>query len=275
MTDTSTNATTTQRQGPFIANPQAHIDYAKNKQIIVTTRGVERKYIIGDEIVMALRGIDVDVYAGEYLSIVGPSGSGKSTLFNMIGGLDHPTAGTVTVQDVEIASLTRLQQARLRNKCLGYVFQTYNLIPVMSALQNVALPIMLSGMNIHDANDKAAELLASVGLADRLEHLPSELSGGQQQRVAIARSFANDPGIILADEPTGNLDSKTGAHIIDMLSQMSHDRGVTVISATHDHKMLSVSDRVLTIRDGLIDKIELRSELKIKVGTIDGEDGAD
>ncbi|MCC7191950.1 MAG: ABC transporter ATP-binding protein [Phycisphaeraceae bacterium] len=235
---------------------------------MVAVRGVTREYRVGGEVVRALAGVDLDIYAGEYLSIMGPSGSGKSTLFNMIGGLDTPTTGSVTVQGVTIAMLSRVEQARLRNRCIGYIFQSYNIIPVMTAQQNVALPMLLGGMSVSDASAKAAELLEAVGLGHRLDHRPDQLSGGQQQRVAIARSFANDPAIILADEPTGNLDTRTGEEIIDRLSKLSRERGVTIISATHDHKMLNVSDRVVTIRGGKIDKIELRSELDIQIGSI-------
>ena len=247
-----------------------HRSYAANKRAVVAVDDVARDFHVEDEVVRALRGVTLEVYTGEYLSIMGPSGSGKSTLFNMIGGLDQPTGGSVTVHGVKIAQLSRTQQARFRNRCIGYIFQTYNLIPVMTALQNVALPILLGGADVGAANDKAASLLADVGLEDRLHHRPDQLSGGQQQRVAIARSFANGPSIILADEPTGNLDTATGEMIIETLSRLSKERGVTIISATHDHKMLSVSDRVVTIRDGLIDKIELRSQLNIQVGGISG-----
>ena len=243
-------------------------DNAAGNRVIVSVHDVERYYQVGDEIVKALDGVTLAIHAGEYLSIMGPSGSGKSTLFNMVGGLDTPTNGHVIVQGIRIAELSRLEQARLRNKCIGYIFQSYNLIPVMTALQNVALPILLGGVDLSSANQKAAELLAAVGLDQRLHHRPDELSGGQQQRVAIARSFGNDPSIILADEPTGNLDTQTGEQIIEMLSDLSKQRGVTIISATHDHKMLSVSDRVVSIRDGKIEKIELRDELQIQVGTI-------
>jgi putative ABC transport system ATP-binding protein len=250
----------------------AHAEYAQGKRVIVAVRDVTREYRTGEEVVRALAGISLDIYAGEYLSIVGPSGSGKSTLFNMVGGLDMPTTGTVTVAGVTINTLSRVEQARLRNRCIGYIFQSYNLIPVMSALQNVALPLLLGGATMDHANRKAKEMLEAVKLDHRLHHRPDQLSGGQQQRVAIARSFANDPEIILADEPTGNLDTKTGEEIIDRLSRLSRERGVTIISATHDHKMLSVSDRVVTIRDGRLDKLELRSELNIKIGSIKADD---
>jgi len=243
--------------------------YAAGKRVVVALRNVKRTFVVGAERVDALRGISLDVYSGEYCSIMGPSGSGKSTLFNMIGGLDKPTDGDVTIHGIRMSRLSRVDQARLRNKCIGYIFQTYNLVPVMTALQNVALPMLLGGVDVDQANEKSAELLTDVGLEHRLHHRPDELSGGQQQRVAIARSFANDPDIILADEPTGNLDTKTGQEVIDRLARMSRDRGVTIISATHDHKMLAVSDRVVSIADGQIDKIELGSELEIDVGTIE------
>ncbi len=236
--------------------------------MIVSVRNVKRIFSIGDEKVVALGGVSLDVYAGEYISIMGPSGSGKSTLFNMIGGLDDPTEGTVMVSGVEMSKLNRRQQARLRCLKIGYIFQTYNLIPVFTALQNVALPMLFAGIPVEEANEKAADLLREVGLGDRLHHRPDELSGGQQQRVAIARAFANDPNIILADEPTGNLDLKTGEEIIGRLSNLSRKRGVTIISATHDHKMLAVSDRVVWIRGGMIERIEERKNLNIKVGSI-------
>ncbi len=239
------------------------------RRTIVPLEDVSRIYRMGEEEVRALQGVTLDVYAGEYISIMGPSGSGKSTLFNMIGGLDRPSTGDVVVQGVRLSRLNRTQQARLRNRYIGYIFQTYNLVSVMTALQNVYLPMLLGGMDIEASRDKAAALLGDVGLADRYDHRPDQLSGGQQQRVAIARSLANDPVIILADEPTGNLDTNTGHEIIEMLSRISRERGVTIISATHDHKMLQVSDRVVTIRDGMIEKIELRSDMDIEVGTIE------
>ena len=263
MTET---AESTERQGSKAA---AQADYAAGKRVIVALEDVSRVYQVGDEEVHALAGVSLDIYAGEYLSIMGPSGSGKSTLFNMIGGLDKPTTGHVVVQGIRISELSRAAQARLRNRCIGYIFQTYNLVPVMTALQNVALPMLLGGLDVRASQAKAGELLTAVGLGERHHHRPDELSGGQQQRVAIARSFANDPAIILADEPTGNLDTSTGHDIIERLSRLSRERGVTIIAATHDHKMLQVSDRVVSIRDGLIEKIELSSDIEITVGTIE------
>lgn len=236
--------------------------------IVVSARGVVKTYGSGATETRALRGIDLNIFAGEYLAIMGPSGSGKSTFFNMIGGLDKPTAGKVFIDEVDIAQLDAFELAWLRCRKIGYIFQTFNLIPVMTCLENVSLPMVFGGTPDDDARDKAAELLKVVGLEHRIKHKPSQLSGGQQQRVAVARALANDPTIILADEPTGNLDTTTGEEIIQLLKGLSADRGVTIVSATHDMKMLSVSDRVVWIRDGLIHQIKARSELKIRVGNI-------
>jgi putative ABC transport system ATP-binding protein len=200
---------------------------------------------------------------------MGPSGSGKSTLFNMIGGLDKPTSGRVYIDEVDVAQLDAYELAWLRCRKIGYIFQTFNLVPVMTALENVTLPMVFAGLTSDEARDKGAELLKRVGLGDRLMHKPFELSGGQQQRVAVARAMANDPAIILADEPTGNLDLQTGTEIIELLSEMNKTSGVTIISATHDHKMLSASDRVIWIRDGRIDRIVNREDLRIEVGKIE------
>lgn len=235
---------------------------------IVRVVGVTKTFTLGKLPVQVLKGVDLEVAAGEYISIMGPSGSGKSTLFNMIGGLDKPTSGKVFIDEVDISQLDAYELAWLRNRKIGYIFQTFNLIPVMSALENVTLPMIFAGMSNDHAVEKGRTLLDLVGLGERFQHKPAELSGGQQQRVAVARSLANDPAIILADEPTGNLDSSTGEEIIVLLQQMSRERGVTIISATHDFKMLNVSDRVVWIRDGRIDKIEHRQELNISLGTI-------
>jgi len=200
---------------------------------------------------------------------MGPSGSGKSTLFNIVGGLDKPSSGRVFIDEIDISQLDAYELAWLRNRKIGYIFQTFNLIPVMTALENVTLPMIFAGLDQERAVAKGRDLLAQVGLGERFQHKPSELSGGQQQRVAIARALANDPAIILADEPTGNLDSSTGGEIIALLEKMSRERRVTIVSATHDHKMLSVSDRVVWIVDGRIDRIERREELDISLGTIE------
>ena len=235
---------------------------------IVRVSGVTKVFHLGKVELEALRGIDLEIAPGEYISIMGPSGSGKSTLFNMIGGLDKPTSGKVFIDEVDIAQLDAYELAWLRCRKIGYIFQTFNLIQVMTALENVTLPMIFAGMGNDVAVEKGIRLLELVGLGERFRHKPAELSGGQQQRVAIARAMANDPAIILADEPTGNLDLTTGGEIIELLKRLSQERGVTLISATHDFKMLSASDRVVWIRDGRIDRIEDREQLSISVGQI-------
>ncbi|MBC7326586.1 ABC transporter ATP-binding protein [bacterium] len=241
-------------------------------EYIVRTKDLVKEYTMGDTVVRALDGVSLDVKRGEYISIMGPSGSGKSTLFNMIGGLDRPTSGSVFIDEVDIAQLDAYELAWLRCRRIGYIFQTFNLIPVMTALENVTLPMIFAGLTTDEAIEKGVELLKLVGLGDRLHHKPTELSGGQQQRVAIARALANDPGIILADEPTGNLDLRTGKEIITLLKKLNREKGVTIISATHDLKMIDVSDRVVWIRDGKIERIEERAQLEISVGEIGGEE---
>lgn len=242
--------------------------YRDDAHNVVRLSDVTKVFKMGGNVVEALKGVDLAVKAGEYLSIMGPSGSGKSTLFNMIGALDKPTTGRVFIDEVDVAQLDAYELAWLRCRKIGYIFQTFNLIQVMTAIENVTLPMVFAGMNRDEYTEKGMELLRLVGLAERYQHKPSELSGGQQQRVAIARSLANDPAIVLADEPTGNLDLATGEEIIYLLKQLSRERGVTIISATHDIKMLNVSDRVIWIRDGRIDRIEDRDKLKISVGEV-------
>jgi putative ABC transport system ATP-binding protein len=239
-------------------------------EYVVRTKGLAKEFTMGDTTLRALDGVDLDIWRGEYVSIMGPSGSGKSTLFNMIGGLDKPTDGSVFINDVDMAQLDAQELAYLRCRTIGYIFQTFNLIPVMTALENVTLPTIFAGMPTEEGIQRGMDLLTMVGLGDRFHHKPSELSGGQQQRVAIARSFANDPAIILADEPTGNLDLKTGKEIILLLKELNQGQGVTIISATHDLKMIDVSDRIVWIRDGKIERIEERSEIDLQVGGLEG-----
>ncbi len=233
---------------------------------IVRVTDVIKDFNLGKIVVKVLKGIDLNIETGKYVSIMGPSGSGKSTLFNMIGGLDKPTAGKVFIDEVDIAQLDAYELAWLRCRKIGYIFQTFNLIPVMTALENVTLPMTFGGMPGEASVERGMKLLTQVGLEGRHNHKPSELSGGQQQRVAVARALANNPAIILADEPTGNLDLSTGEEIISLLKEMSEEQGVTVISATHDFKMLNVSDQVIWIRDGKVDKIQERDELEIQIG---------
>jgi len=231
--------------------------------IVVETKDLKKDYYLKGEVVHALRGINLTVERGEYLSIMGPSGSGKTTLFNMIGGLDDPTSGVVLIDGIEIAKMSKKEKAWLRAHKVGYIFQTFNLIPVLTALDNVALPMVFTGKPKEERIKKAEELLKLVGLGDRLHHRPTELSGGQQQRVAIARALANDPSIILADEPTGNLDLNTGFAIVNLLYRLKVERNTTVICATHDLKMIDVSDRIAWIRDGQIERIEKRQSVAL------------
>ena len=218
--------------------------------------------------VHALRGLSVEVFDNEFFAIMGPSGSGKSTLFNMIGALQTPTGGEVKIDGVNLASLSPQQLAAVRCFELGYIFQTYNLLPVMSALMNVALPTVFAGMSTEEGEKRAMECWKIVGLGERAHHIPSELSGGQQQRVAIARAFVNRPRIILADEPTGNLDSNTGQEIINYMKDLQKEMGTTIITVTHDDKMLTAADRMAWIRDGLLDRVANREEIDIQVGSI-------
>jgi putative ABC transport system ATP-binding protein len=241
-------------------------------EYVVRAKDLLKDYQLGRYSVRALDGVELDIRRGEYISIMGPSGSGKSTLFNMIGGLDKPSGGTVFINEVDMAQLDAGELAWLRCRTIGYIFQTFNLITVMTALENVTLPMIFAGVATDEAMQKGAKLLATVGLGDRLQHKPTELSGGQQQRVAIARALANDPDIVLADEPTGNLDLRTGKEIIMLLRRLNQERGVTIISATHDLKMIDVSDRVVWIRDGKIERVEERAEIEVRVGQVEGEE---
>jgi len=230
----------------------------------VETEDLAKYYVMGPVTVRALDGVSVKIRRGEYLSIMGPSGSGKTTFFNMVGGLDRPTRGKVYIDEVDIAKLDAYELAWLRARKIGYIFQTFNLIPVLTALENVMLPMIFAGVGREERLRRATEILTRVGLGERLNHKPLELSGGQQQRVAIARALANNPVIVLADEPTGNLDLYTGLDIISLLRSMNKEKGVTVICATHDLKMVDVSDRIFYIRDGKVERIESRVEVAVR-----------
>ena len=236
-------------------------------RVIIRGEDIHKVYRTGTVETHALRGASLEVYRGEYLSIMGPSGSGKSTLFNMIGALNKPTSGKVFIDQVDIAQLDHDELAWLRCRKIGYIFQSYNLLRVMTCLENVSMPMAFAGFDGETARERAKWLLELVGLGHRLLHKPLELSGGQQQRCAIARALANNPEIVLADEPTANLDSKTGEEMIELFSKLKRELGVTIISATHDLKMLQRSDRILWINDGRItrvakpDEIDLRREL--------------
>lgn len=231
--------------------------------VVVNVQEVTKDYVLRSGIVRALKGINLQVRRGEYISIMGPSGSGKTTLFNMIGGLDRPTSGNVFIDGINLAKMSDSELAWVRSRKIGYIFQTFNLIPVLSAQDNVALPMVFLGVKKGERLKKAAELLSIVGLGDRLTHRPHELSGGQQQRVAIARALANNPSIILADEPTGNLDLTTGLSIVQLLYRLKVERNTTVICATHDLKMVDVSDKLAWLRDGVIERMEERTTVTL------------
>jgi len=232
--------------------------------VIIRTENVKKRYKMGDEEVWALKGITLDIRRGEFISIMGPSGSGKSTLFNQIGALDVPTEGKVFFEGQSVFELSERQQAWFRCNKIGYIFQTFNLIDVMSALQNVTLPMIFQGASAEEAQERGTRILNRVGLGHRLHHKPFELSGGQQQRVAIARALSNTPTVILADEPTGNLDTRTGTEIVHLLKELNQEEGVTVVCSTHDYKMITTSDRVCWIRDGRLEKISTGEEFRLE-----------
>jgi len=232
--------------------------------IIIRTENVKKLYITGEEELWALKGINLDIYRGEFISIMGPSGSGKSTFFNQIGALDVPTEGRVIFDGHSVFDLSESQQAWFRCNRIGYIFQTFNLIQVMTALQNVTLPMVFQGASNEEAARRGTEILERVGLGHRVHHKPFELSGGQQQRVAVARALANTPSVVLADEPTGNLDTKTGIEIIELLKELNEENGVTIICSTHDPKMLRRSDRICWMLDGRLDKVSTREEFSLE-----------
>lgn len=218
----------------------------------IRTQSLNRHYQLGTETVRALDGVNLTIESGEFMGIVGPSGSGKSTLLYLLGGLDQPTSGHIWIEDEDIVKLDEDELARFRQKMIGFVFQSFNLIPTMTAVQNVEFPMIFARVSPKERTERAQHMLELVGLADRINHKPTELSGGQQQRVSIARSLVNNPAIILADEPTGNLDSKSGQDIINILQQLNQDEQRTVIMVTHDESLLSVTSRHIKLLDGHI-----------------------
>lgn len=221
--------------------------------IVVEAINLKKTYMLGKVPVEALRGVNLKVEEGEFISILGPSGSGKSTLLNLIGALDKPTDGKVLIDNVDVSTLNENELAGLRRK-IGFVFQFFNLIPRFTALENVELPMAIAGLGREDRRRRAAELLEIVGLADRMNHKPTELSGGEQQRVAIARALANNPRFLLMDEPTGNIDSKNAYEIIQLIKRLNREKGVTIIMVTHDQQLAAKADRTAYLLDGLIVK---------------------
>jgi putative ABC transport system ATP-binding protein len=226
--------------------------------IVILTHKLAREYDMGSEIVRALRGVDLQIRRNEYVAVMGPSGSGKSTLMNLVGCLDTPTSGEYWLNGQKVSDLADDDLARIRNKEIGFVFQTFNLLPRATALHNVELPLIYAGMASRERRAKAAQALGRVGLADRMEHKPNELSGGQRQRVAIARALVNDPSILLADEPTGNLDSTTSQEIMQVFGDL-HRQGQTVVMVTHEADIAAHAARVVTLRDGLVATDQLKA----------------
>ncbi|GHB27523.1 ABC transporter ATP-binding protein [Mongoliitalea lutea] len=221
------------------------------KKIIETT-DIQKTYKMGAEVVQALKSVSISVNKGEYVAFMGPSGSGKSTLMNIIGCLDTPTAGTYILNDKNVSDMSENELAEIRNREIGFVFQTFNLLPRASCLENVALPLIYAGYSKSEREERAFEALSNVGLADRVGHKPNELSGGQRQRVAIARALVNDPSIILADEPTGNLDSKTSYSIMELFHEL-HQKGNTIIMVTHEDDIAHYAHRIVRLKDGLVE----------------------
>ena len=230
---------------------------------IIEIKGLKREFAVGSEIVKALKGIDVSVMKNEYLAMMGPSGSGKSTLMNLLGCLDTPTAGAYNLNGTDVSSLKDDDLAEIRNKEIGFIFQTFNLLPRLTALENVSLPLVYAGYNSEDRKIKAQDVLKKVGLRDRMDHRPNQLSGGQRQRVAVARALVNDPSIILADEPTGNLDSKTSLDIMRLFEEI-HEMGNTLIVVTHEEEVASHAHRILRLRDGMVES-DLKNENIVKL----------
>jgi putative ABC transport system ATP-binding protein len=223
------------------------------RDAVIVTRNLQREYDMGGEVVRALRGVDIVIRKNEFVAIMGPSGSGKSTLMNMIGCLDTPNAGEYWLNGHRVSELGDDELARIRNKEIGFVFQTFNLLPRATALHNVELPLIYAGIGAKDRRDRATQALTRVGLGDRMHHRPNELSGGQRQRVAVARALVNDPSILLADEPTGNLDSATSVEIMGLFEEL-HAAGQTIVLVTHEHDIAAHADRQVHLKDGTVER---------------------
>ena len=239
--------------GNMTGETEMHGNGAGANGVVIHTEGLRKYYILGAETVRAVRGVDLDVQRGEFVAIMGPSGSGKSTFMNLIGCLDTPTGGDYWLNGRKVSELSDDQLARVRNRDIGFVFQTFNLLPRASSLHNVELPLVYAGVPSKERRRRAEEKLALVGLADRMDHKPPELSGGQRQRVAIARALVNDPALLLADEPTGNLDSVTSREIVDILAGL-HKAGQTIVLVTHEADIAASASRQIHLSDGLVER---------------------
>lgn len=231
-------------------------------EAVIKIQRLQQKFNMGSEEIIAVNDIDLEVLSGELLCLVGPSGSGKSTLLNLLGGLSRPTGGSIKIRGVEVTKLNETQLAIFRRQYIGFIFQSFNLIPTLTALENVELPMVFAGVPRQERRKRAKKLLGITALSNRENHKPSELSGGQQQRVSIARALVNDPEIILADEPTGNLDTKTSKEIIEVLSSLNREGAKTIVLVTHDLNIASYGHRVVHFRDGVIEKITSKEYVK-------------
>ncbi len=227
---------------------------------LITINDIGRKYVIGSETIHALKSVSLSINKGEFVALMGPSGSGKSTLMNILGCLDTPTKGTYILNGIDVSHMSENDLAEVRNSEIGFVFQTFNLLPRNSALENVALPLVYAGISKSDRLDRAKKTLENVGLGNRVDHRPNELSGGQRQRVAVARALINDPSIILADEPTGNLDTKTSIEIMGLIEDI-HDKGNTIILVTHEEDIALHAHRIVRMRDGLIENDYVNTDI--------------
>jgi len=229
--------------------------------IVIGLRGIKREFNLGDEIIYALKEINLDIYKNEYVALMGPSGSGKSTLMNILGCLDTPSAGQYFLEGNDVSKSSDNELAAVRNKQIGFIFQTFNLIPRLTTIENVALPLIYAGWSKKDRDDRAKEVLQQVGLGDRMKHKPNELSGGQRQRVAVARALVNNPSLILADEPTGNLDTKTSYEIMKLFEDI-HTNGNTLVVVTHEEDIAAYTHRIVRMRDGLVESDKLNENIR-------------
>ena len=243
------------RSSPVISSPTSTV--RPKGDVVIRIEGITKEYVMGESVIRALRGVDLLIHQNEYLAVMGPSGSGKSTLMNMLGCLDTPSSGRYEFNGKDVASMEDDELAEIRNREIGFVFQTFNLLPRSTSLQNVELPLIYAGLRAHERQRRAEEALVAVGLGDRMDHKPNELSGGQRQRVAIARALVNQPSIILADEPTGNLDSQTGEEIMALLENL-YAEGHTIVVVTHEEGIAEHARRVVHLRDGVIESDHLR-----------------